>query len=284
MANPDSRFRWRYGTHRWLDDAILNLAEDEDLDADDASVTDAGLRDGAHMVSFAAYMVSFGGDYSPKYLVCEDYDEAERLAVARVEQDLEHEPGFFDQDWLMGHFTISDTDIRLIANEQGDSYAEDLDDERAIEEADMEDELEELNDEWGDHENRIDEIEDELLDAIADEDEEAEERLEAEKSGAEKRMAELEKEKEQTIDEAREKVASDYALTIFAKLLDDPLGYFRDHFGWTAEEVLQNNIGRLDYDAAAQDAVDTDGVGHFLSSYDGDQLDLDDGAVAFRTN
>jgi len=40
----------------------------------------------------------------------------------------------------------------------------------------------------------------------------------------------------------------------------------------------------IDYDAAAAAAVRADGVGHFLSSYDGNTIELPDGVVAIRNN
>ena len=247
----------------WLDDAILNLAEHEDLDA--------GL---SHTLNgypgFAAYMVEFrvGAVDGADYIVCEDADEAERLAVAQVEQDLEEAPEMFNQDWLMGHFTISKTDIRLMANEQGDSYAEYLDDERAIEEADMGDDID----------DKLAPYEQALEDAEEDEDDDAIDKADDALEAARERIT------KQLGDEAREAVASSYADNMKAELRSDALGWFSDNYGWTAEDVLKNNIGSLDYEAAAQDAVDTDGVGHFLSGYDGNQIDLDGGSVAFRTN
>jgi hypothetical protein len=46
--------------------------------------------------------------------------------------------------------------------------------------------------------------------------------------------------------------------------------------------VVDNNL--IDIESASESAVDTDGVAHFLSSYDGEQIDLSNGHVAYRTN
>jgi len=252
----------------WLDDAILNLAEHEDLDA--------GL---SHTLNgypgFAAYMVEFrvGAFDGADYIVCEDADEAERLAVAQVEQDLEEAPEMFNQDWLMGHFTISKTDIRMIAGENANNYVEDLDDERAIEEANMEDSLDP-------YQQDLDDAEEALLNVDDDDDDELD-RLEAARDAAEEA---LDAASSSLGDDARESIASDYAENMESELSSDPLAYFRATYGWSARDVLEQNIGSLNTAAAAQDAVDTDGVGHFLSGYDGNQIDLDDGSVAFRTN
>ena len=40
----------------------------------------------------------------------------------------------------------------------------------------------------------------------------------------------------------------------------------------------------IDSDAAAEAAVDTDGAAHFLDLYDGKEVELPSGAVAYGTN
>ncbi len=65
---------------------------------------------------------------------------------------------------------------------------------------------------------------------------------------------------------------------------NDGLDYYIFNFG--EEEafkvVVDNNL--IDIESASESAVDTDGVAHFLSSYDGEQIDLSNGHVAYRTN
>jgi hypothetical protein len=65
---------------------------------------------------------------------------------------------------------------------------------------------------------------------------------------------------------------------------NDGLDYYIDNFGeeQAFKFVSDNNL--IDIDKASEDAVDTDGVAHFLSSYDGEQIDLSNGHVAYRTN
>lgn len=66
--------------------------------------------------------------------------------------------------------------------------------------------------------------------------------------------------------------------------LKDPMGYLEDIYG-KAEAVEQAiKIAGIDIDAAAKDAVDTDGPGHFLGSYDGDLHEGPGGLVYWRTN
>lgn len=75
---------------------------------------------------------------------------------------------------------------------------------------------------------------------------------------------------------------------VTAKIADDdladPIGYLSDIDG--EEEGLKKalEIGGIDVDAAAEDAISTDGAGHFMSSYDGKEVELDDGTVMYRVN
>ena len=49
-------------------------------------------------------------------------EEAERMATDYVREMLETEPELFTQDWLTNYLTISNTDIRLIAQEEYEAY------------------------------------------------------------------------------------------------------------------------------------------------------------------
>ena len=44
----------------------------------------------------------------------------------------------------------------------------------------------------------------------------------------------------------------------------------------------ENNL--IDIDSASEEAVGIDGIAHFISYYDGKQIDLDNGVVAYRIN
>lgn len=87
-----------------------------------------------------------------------------------------------------------------------------------------------------------------------------------------------------TEDEIDEKV-EEYEDEIEKKLNDDPISYFVDEEGiYTEDELLKQNFIRINAEEAAQEAVNIDGVAHFLSGYDGNETELDSGAVAYRTN
>lgn len=68
-------------------------------------------------------------------------------------------------------------------------------------------------------------------------------------------------------------------------LVDNMDGYqfLDDMFGNGPELtkfVEENNL--IDFDEVAEDCVDTDGVGHFLAYYDGDELEIRDDLFAYR--
>jgi len=46
--------------------------------------------------------------------------------------------------------------------------------------------------------------------------------------------------------------------------------------------VIDNNL--IDFDNASIDAVNMDGIAHFLDRYDGETIYLDNNVVAYRTN
>ena len=66
--------------------------------------------------------------------------------------------------------------------------------------------------------------------------------------------------------------------------MGDAVEWYRSEFGEDelARTVRDNNL--IDADAVAEEAIDWDGVEHFLASYDGEEIELDDGWYAYRTN
>lgn len=61
-------------------------------------------------------------------------------------------------------------------------------------------------------------------------------------------------------------------------------GWFRDSFGddELREVVEQNNL--VDVDKIAEEAIDWDGVAHFIARYDGEEIELEDDMYAYRVN
>jgi hypothetical protein len=66
--------------------------------------------------------------------------------------------------------------------------------------------------------------------------------------------------------------------------LEDPMQYLEDIYGKEDAVKKAIEIAGFDIDAAAEEAVDTDGASHFLSSYDGNSYTTDGGLVYWRVN
>jgi hypothetical protein len=90
---------------------------------------------------------SFTAD-GEEYNIIADEDEAVRIAENKVKQDLEDEPELFSQDFIQDHIYISDTDKRIISNEEADDKVDNVMSEKEIlKEAGIEDDYENLEDE-----------------------------------------------------------------------------------------------------------------------------------------
>jgi hypothetical protein len=68
------------------------------------------------------------------------------------------------------------------------------------------------------------------------------------------------------------------------EMLKDPMSYLEDIYGKEDAVKKAIEIAGFDIDAAAEDAVDTDGAAHFLSSYDGNSYTTKGGLVYWRIN
>lgn len=66
--------------------------------------------------------------------------------------------------------------------------------------------------------------------------------------------------------------------------LEDPMQYLEDIHGKEDAVAQAIKIAGIDIDAAAEEAVDTDGPAHFLSSYDGKSYTTKSGLVYWRAN
>lgn len=66
--------------------------------------------------------------------------------------------------------------------------------------------------------------------------------------------------------------------------LRDPMEYLEDVYGREDATKEAIRIAGIDVDAAAQDAVDTDGAEHFLARYDGNSHETEGGLVYWRNN
>lgn len=64
----------------------------------------------------------------------------------------------------------------------------------------------------------------------------------------------------------------------------DPVDYCGDNFGWdwVSEVATQHNL--FDLDKFVEECIYQDGVAHFIARYDGNEIELDNGLYAYRTN
>lgn len=268
----------------WQEKAVAAIAKYLKTEVEDLKVTD---------IDSDSFKVESGNE---EYLVFRDSDASEKEALSQVTRMLEDEPDLFNQDWLQSFVKVSDTDIRILAGEQADSYVDDIDDDRALEEAKMKSDYQELSDEVDELESEDSDLdnEDSALrkqlsgNADASEKDDIKTRLDeikTERKTLADKVKELKKKMELMIDDAREKLRADIIKTWEDGLENDPVGFLVDDQGlYSREDALKQSFISIDVDAAAESAVSTDGVAHFLATYSGDEIELDDDVVAYRTN
>ena len=187
----------------------------------------------------------FAGNDMEEYRVFKTEKDAEEKAIEQVREDLEENPDYFNQDWLMNYIDGRDF-FEEALNEMNYSYVQDIESESDKKYA-----------------NRL--IAEMVENGILDEDDA--------QSGNAEELAEYYKD--------------DYIALLTQEKLDegnDGLDYFINNFGEneTYGMVVDNNL--IDMDKASQDAVNSDGIAHFISSYDGITLYLLNNNVAYRNN
>ncbi len=175
---------------------------------------------------------------SEEYTVFAESD-AEDFAKEQVEQDLEEAPESFNQDFLVQHMTITETDRGVLANDEADSFTRDMSDEEVVKEAGM-------DEEWD-----------------AEEDD---------------------KKKEIIRNKAYDMVTEKKYDEVYESL-KDPVDYFVNQLGaYTVDDLMKQNFISIDIKSAAEEAVNTDGAGHYLSAYDGELHEIGEGLVYARWN
>ena len=214
----------------WMKEALLNLQ----LVEDDNSLQITHTNEDSFYVE---------GD-SAEYRVFETYANAYDTAIEQVREDLEENPDYFNQDWLMNWVDVDDT-IENILEEYYRSYADDI----AFEDDST-------------YNNRL------ISEMVA--------------NGL---MTEEEATSEDADDIAEDNVDNLVDLYVEENMEGDKgVEWYISNFGQDdfRDLVIDNNL--IDISGASEDAVDTDGVAHFLSSYDGEEIELDNDVVAYRTN
>src|SRR3972149_301738 len=252
----------------WSDEDSVKAAMAKSLDVD---VEDLSIED-SHMSSFgqSVYKVESGRE---EYHVVESEEVARDLAIAIVTQDLESEPWNFNQSFIQSHINMDSLRSELMSDVQNSRH-EDLAEEakgnvsRFIKENDLD---------WP---KPSEKTLHHHADVMSDENTSAKEIYNKLKGmDAEDQWTELGDEPEiedSVIESLAEKQAEDQ--------LSDPLDYLSDIYGKEDAAKKAIEIGGIDVTAAAEEAVSTDGEGHFLSSYDGNMHEGPGGIVYWRTN
>ena len=233
-------------------------------------------------------------DDSSKWIIFKSEEEAESQAVDYVESMLEDEPENFKQDWLEGFIYMTDADRRSIADEDATDYAyEQLDEDEAMKESGLDEKFDELQEDIDSLESEIEGLEEEKSELESTMDDEGDENgelvdkisdIEIDISAKSNETRVLEEQQEALPDEAREKVQEDKYDEIYDEL-DDPVQYFvEDHATYTMETLMDASFISIDEREAAKDAVDTDGVAHFLAGHDGNEVELDNEMVMYRAS
>jgi hypothetical protein len=191
---------------------------------------------------------TFGTCYSvtvdgEEFNLIPSFDEFHNIAIAYVTDQLEDEPELFTQSWLEQHLYITDTDKRLIAGDEAEAYTGDLSDR-------------EVADEYERQNNEL------LYEVEPDEEEDEEGELDYQK-----------------MKEALYDAHYDY---IYGELERDAVGYFTENLGYEVKDLMKNNLFSIDIEAAAEDAVQTDGEAHFLSHYDGNYEETSGGIIVMK--
>jgi hypothetical protein len=184
-------------------------------------------------------------DDGNEYRVFKNEDVAEEMAVEEVREDIEYQPEMFNRDFLMDFVDVGDFLVLDIENANYD-YVKDIEDET-------------YDDKYA---NRL----------IA---ELVENGLISENEALTTDPTEL-----------SDDYSQDYINLLTSEQIGDDNGveYFIDNFGEDEffKIVIDNNL--IDFDNASEDAVNMDGIAHFLARYDGETIYLDNNVVAYRTN
>lgn len=248
--------------------------EDDDEDEGEANLNEISSETGIPVDVLKEYADSIGVDYDR--LSDRDinyygrYDSEEDFMESLVDE------GVISGSALSGYLYMTNTDCRITAGEEADAYVENLDNSDLIDEADLENKLEELNDlveKIEELENEIQEKTDEI-EGLEDKLTQTEDEYDSEsiKSDIEELREELKdledelvnarkdfdnldyQDEDDIVDAAREIVRDKQYDYVYEKLDNDPTDYFVNELGaYTEEELAKSSFINIDYEKLARD-------------------------------
>lgn len=265
------------------EDAVLaEMAGELDIDAEELNIKDS------HLTSFGAgtvYQITIRGGGHKEWFVVADSDQERELAIEMVKQDLDDQPEIFNQSFIESHIDTDALRKALQSDVESERYdylsdmsAEDFwkeasregIDEKWIVETDSPDGKGKLPEVFSSEDDAINAGEDWKRDAVeANTDEDYDE-------GDFDYYVEAADPDDSDIQDLADRMAEE--------LLKDPMSYLEDIYGKEDATKEAIRIAGIDIDAAAEEAVNVDGAGHFLSSYDGQTYETPGGLVYWRHN
>lgn len=239
------------------DKGAKEILDDLRIDADDLDTFEEDKE-----CRVTVYRIEAGNE---EWVGFKSDSDAITYAEDYVKDMLDDEPELFSKNWLKSYIQITDTDRRIIANEDADSYIGEMTDEEILEYADLEDEYQNLQDEVDELESEWSDADEEWDQADDSGDDEAADKATEKKEDIQSEIDKLNKEMEKFIDNARDQALSDYYDQVYNGLAD-PYEYFVEKQGiYSAEDLMKASFIYIDTEEAAEDAVSVDGAAHFIS-------------------
>lgn len=240
---------------------LREVAKMLDLDPNDCDIKQGSAPNGQG----TAYEISCGRD---EYFVMRNHDEFEEAAIEGVKADLRDDPSTFSSDFIQGHI-----DLKHLAKElHSDVYDSNYDS---------------VNDEAERH--PLDFLKNHDLDIPRPSNKELDEYADYkdfDKSGVNELYHMDPEDQWNTIGEepvVSSKQIEEVVEDITEKQLRHPLEYLRDIYGNdTIKKAIE--IGGVDEDKAAKEAVSTDGPEHFMCHYDGNYDTSPSGFIVWQHN
>jgi hypothetical protein len=282
----------RKGTRRrqaakWEDVATVELAEEEGDDPEDFDWKKGPFRN--------SITVEEG---RREWLVFEDEDDAVNACSDYISDLLDDDlESYVGADLLQHYLEVSPTDRSILAQEEADSYIEDLTvdeldtwvDTSPYYEAseriyDIGDEISDLEEQAEAYQDQLDDFEDsesdaDSYDSLADMHETAKEDIKK----LQKERDDLEASLDTIVDDLKEEAAEAFAKEVEDRLKTDLLGWLED-YGYDLSKASDLPSFITIDDIGLVEALMQDGVEYWFAGYDHTQVELDSGAVAYRQN